>query len=186
MSTRGSAQCQNGNNSVPNRNEVEYMGRLSKRKIDEIKRLHEQGFLKKEIAEKLKVSRTTVNKYISEEKASVADVSSSVLAVLAENFLTLLLDLNNITNFDNEEGKEILRVATDYGALDFARSLFKQSLELGKRVLDSSTYIHYLKDSTILDLRIPNEKLDNDERKLRKKWIQLLKEFYPEKLVELF
>lgn len=170
---------------MPNRNEVEYMGRLSKRKIDEIKRLHEQGFLKKEIAEKLKVSRTTVNKYISEEKPSVADVSSSVLVVLAENFLNLLLDLNNITNFDNEERKEILRAATDYGALTFAASLFKQSLELGKRVLDDSIYLHYLKECTILDLRIPNEKLDKDERELRKKWVQLLKEFYPEKLVEL-
>ena len=43
------------------------MGKLTKAKIDEIQRLDREGYTKKEIAEKVRVDRGTVAKYIDEK-----------------------------------------------------------------------------------------------------------------------
>jgi hypothetical protein len=83
------------NNSSLNSGEIEEMGRISKTKIDEIKRLSSEGYLKSEIAKKVGVSRGTVIKYAPKEGLAAGDKGFSlVLEALVLSFYQLLTNLN--------------------------------------------------------------------------------------------
>ena len=82
------------------------MGRLAKSKIDEIKELYRQGYTKKEIAEKVGVTRTTVTKYSTEKligeggREEAKDFVSLRLAIkLLGHHKTLVFSNSRISNF---------------------------------------------------------------------------------------
>lgn len=160
------------------------MGRLTKAKADQIQRLYEQGYTKKEIAEKLNVSRGTVSKYVGQlplrgEGLGEPQVQQ-LLYELVNAFSALLVDLNVLPYIDLDHIAE----AADSVALKFMERIATISPTYAKSLVQENPYIKHLANG-ILDLSKPDEELDEEARKQRHAWVSMMKKFYHEKLAEL-
>jgi len=152
------------------------LGRVLHGVVEEIKALDSKGFTQKEIAEKTGVSPGSVRKYLADGSGKGCE---DEVGILFEAFFSLLsdlsfvpvLDLESITEFSNER------------ALETAKKIFFVNRELGKKVLAS--YLEHLRTLRILDLKIPDNELPDGDARLRRGWMALLKEQYPEKLATL-
>lgn len=152
------------------------MGRTPKRVIDEIRSLHAQGFLNKEIAEKVGKTEKTVAGYL--ENKDVKGCANETV-VLFESFFGLLEDLNTFSVLDQEALGAMVNLRT----VQTIRKLFQVNPNLAKRLLDPQ--IKRLKELRVLDLKVLDEELSPADRALRSEWEALLKESYPEKLAAL-
>lgn len=155
------------------------MGRLPKAKVDKIRELHEAGYLQSEIAEKAKVSRSTVGKYIKELEQAPPGPPLPVLEVIVENLFELLVNLVVATYLSPDDYPQII----DATALKLLTEIAQADREFGKRVLDNS-YLSYLKND-VLDLSVSNDKLDAETAKQRRMWVEFFKQYYPEELAKL-
>jgi len=158
------------------------MGRLTKTKIDEIQRLHQEGYTKVEIAEKVGVSRGSVAKYASEVpgRGEGQVQTPQLLHEMVKTFYELLTVLNVMPYLKIED----VAAGVDQMALRFTERISQISPEIAKHVIGDNPYIEYLRGD-ILDLSKPDEELDEETRKQRHAWLNILKKFCPEKLAEL-
>ena len=159
------------------------MGRLTKVKVDKIRQLFEQGYTKKEIAEKLDVSRGTVAKYVEEQPPKREGVGEAqvqqLLHELVNAFSALLVDLNVLPYID----LDYIAEAADSVALKLMERIATINPTYAKSLMQENPYIKHLANG-ILDLSKPDEELDEEARKQRHVWVSMMKKFYPEKLAE--
>ena len=158
------------------------MGRVPKAKIDEIKRLYQEGYTKKETAEKVGVSRGTVAKYTPKEGVAPVGVGPSpVLEEVVKAFYDLLVDLNVSAYLE----KDAIADLTDDQSLKLTRRIISVDKEFGKRLLNDNPYVKHLMLGDVLKLSVADNQLSKESYELRKKWIELFKQHCPEKLAEL-
>ena len=158
------------------------MGRIPKAKIDEIKRFYQEGYTKKEVAEKVGVSRGTVAKYTPKEGVAPRGVGPSpVLEEVVKAFYDLLVDLNVSAYLE----KDTIVDLTDDQALKLTRRIISVDEEFGNRLLNDNPYVDYLMLGDVLKLSVADNQLDKESHELRKKWVELFKRHCPEKLAEL-
>jgi len=158
------------------------MGRVSKAKIDEIKRLYQEGYTKKEVAEKVGVSRGTVAKYTPKEGVAPGGVGPSpVLEEVVKAFYDLLVDLNVSAYLE----KDAIADLTDDQSLKLTKRIINVDKEFGKRLLNDNPYVKYLMLGDVLKLSVAENQLDKESLELRREWIELFKRHCPEKLAEL-
>jgi len=160
------------------------MGRLTKAKVDQIQELYEQGYTKKEIADKLNVSRCSVAKYVREapeEGGMEAEAHiPKLLHELTKTLFELLAHINVMPWLDDNCVAE----GADQMALRLMRKIAEISPEYAKQIIKDNAYIENLGDR-ILDLSKPDEELDEEEQRQRRAWVSMMKNHYPEKLAEL-
>jgi predicted transcriptional regulator len=160
------------------------VGRLSKKKIDEIQRLDREGYTKKEIGTMVGVSRGTVAKYIGKKPKIVDGVNKEDIAKLFHEVIVAIYDMLFMINV--MPYLKITEVAdlADALSLRLTERVAQVNQEYAKKLIKDNPYIEYL-GSFILDLAKPDHELDETERKQRKDWVALMKKHYPEKLAEL-
>ena len=156
------------------------MGRLTKEKIDEIRRLGGEGYTKKEIAEKLGVSRSTVSKYVEERPEGEPPSSQPLLYEVIKTLFGLLMDINLLPILSKED----LARGADSEALMLTERIAEIAPDYAEKLIEENPYITYLGDY-ILDLSKSDDELSEDELRQRKAWIKVLKKHYPKKLAEL-
>jgi len=160
------------------------LGRLTKAKIDQIKKLYGEGWTKKEISKKLQVSRSTVAKYAGKElekELETPGVSPSpVLEVVVKNFFELLLNLNIATYLSKDDYPQII----DSTALKLLTEIAKTDKDFVKRLINNP-YLDYLRETCVLDLTVPDAELNGESVRQRKAWISFFKKYLPEELARL-
>lgn len=155
------------------------LGRLTKLKIDEIKKLYGEGWTKKEVAQKVGVSRSTVLKYVGREQERLETPHPPPLEVLCKAFFSLLTALA----ISPYLGENAVEEWSGDQALNLLRNLATSNKELVRRLI-SNDYVQYLREQGTLNLNIPANELDEVGRRQREKWLQLMKEICPEALGE--
>lgn len=160
------------------------MGRLTKAKIDQIQQLYQEGYTRKEIAEKLDISRGTVSKYVGEQPLRGEGLSEAqvqqLLHELVKSLFELLVHINVMPWLDDV----YIADGADQMALKFMQRIAEASPKYAKSLVQENPYIKHLANG-ILDLSKPDEELDEETRKQRHAWVSMMKKFYPEKLAEL-
>jgi len=161
------------------------MGRLTKVKVDQIRQLYEQGYTKKEIADKLGVSRSSIAKYVKETSEGggreAATHIPQLVHELAKTLFELLAHINVMPWLDDN----CVADGADQMALKLLQKIAEINPEYAKSLIKENPYIEYLQDR-ILDLSTtPDEQLDEEEQRQRRAWVSMMKNYYPEKLAQL-
>jgi len=160
------------------------MGKLTKAKVDQIQQLYEQGYTKKEIAEKLDVSRSSVTKYVGESPEGGGREAEAhipkLIHELAKTLFELLAHINVMPWLD----ENCVADGADQMALKLMQKIAEINPEYAKQLINENPYMEVLGDR-ILDLSKPDEELDEEEQRQRKAWISMMKNYYPEKLAQL-
>jgi len=160
------------------------MGRLTKAKVDQIQQLYEQGYTKKEIADKLDVSRSSVGKYVkgTQERGGM-EVEAHIpklIHELAKTLFELLAHINVMPWLD----ENCVSDGADQMALKLMKKIAEINPEYAKQLINENPYMEVLGDR-ILDLSKPDEELDEEEQRQRRAWVSMMKNYYPEKLAQL-
>ena len=160
------------------------MGKLTKTKVDQIQQLYKQGYTKKEIGEKLDVSRSSVAKYVGDTPEGGGRVAEAhipeLIHELAKTLFELLAHINVMPWLD----ENCVADGADQMALKLMQKIAEISPEYAKQIIKDNAYIENLGDR-ILDLSKPDEELDEEEQRQRRAWVSMMKNRYPEKLAEL-
>ena len=164
-----------------------HQDRLTKVKVDKILQLFDEGYTKKEIAEKLDVSRGTVSKYIQGQLPrgeGIGDAQNRVLSQivleLARSIFRLVADLSIAPYVD----QDFLTQVADSEALQLMQRIGELDRNFAKSLLSGNAYLEFLKRDGVLDLTVSRNQLDQEGLKQREKWLQLMKEICPEALGE--
>ena len=153
------------------------MGRLRQSKLNEIKALLEKDYTVVEIHEKTGVSRGVISKYKREWEKERETPPSSALNALAKAFFDLL-SVWAVEPYLDEDSVEELVDDLAYGLLS---QLTGCNPDIKTLIVDNP-YLRHLKED-VLNLQIPDKRLDPALLKRRQKWLGLLKKF-PESLTE--
>ncbi|MCK4477685.1 hypothetical protein KAU88_04060 [Candidatus Bathyarchaeota archaeon] len=160
------------------------MGRLPKRKIDEIQRLDREGYSKKEIGKMVGVSRGTAAKYIGKKPSMGENLVKEAVPQLLHEAIRTICNLLYLLNGMQYVEISDMSDSADKLALRFAERVAQISPEYAKHFMKDNRYIEWLRGG-ILDLSKTDAQLNETERKRRKAWVALMKKHYPEKLAEI-
>jgi DNA-binding transcriptional regulator LsrR (DeoR family) len=160
------------------------MGRLTKAKVDQIQQLYEQGYTKKEIADKLDASRSTVAKYVKESPEGGGREAEAHIPQMLHEMVKTLFELFAHINVMPWLDDNCVAEGADQMALKLMQRIAEISPEYAKQLVKENPYIEYLKEGT-LDLKKPDETLDEEEQRQRRAWVSMMKNYYPEKLAQL-
>jgi transcriptional regulator with XRE-family HTH domain len=160
------------------------VGRLTKTKVDQIQQLYEQGYTKKEIAEKLDVSRSSIAKYVRESPEGGGREAEAHIRQLLHELAKTLFDLLAHISVMPWLDEDFVADEADQMALKLMQRIAEVSPEYAKSLIKENPYIEYLKLG-VLDLSKPDEELDENERNQRRAWVTMMKKYYPEKLAQL-
>ena len=160
------------------------MGRLTKVKVDKIQQLYREGYTKKEIAEKLDVSRGSVSKYVGEQPLRGEGLGEAQVQQLLHELVKSLFELHVHINVMPWLDDDYVADGADQMALKLMQRIAEVSPKYAKILMIENPYIKHLANG-VLDLSKPDEELDEEARKQRHAWVSMMKKYYPEKLAEL-
>jgi transcriptional regulator with XRE-family HTH domain len=157
------------------------LGRLGKRKRDEIDEMLRNGYSQKEIAEKVGCSISSVQR----RKKSIQPQSTGedpVKALLGSTIFAVFDLASTIAIlYEFEELREYASNAINTRLCQFIVDLFEIDLNFAKTILDHSMYSNQVLKLVDVD---PST-LDVNSKNHRKTIIEVLKKKYPEKLAAL-
>jgi hypothetical protein len=159
---------------------VKDMGRLTKETRDKIKDMLEKDYTAKEIKKELNCSESSIYRIKKQLKAK-APTTSIIDSQIYVLFGQLLYNIVYLLEFSPYFDAEIIVSLTRDIALELTKKLVGLDKQLGEKTFFESIYYQYVENYLIT-----NGELSKKEAQFRSKWIELLKKYYPEKLVEFF
>jgi len=143
-----------------------------------------EGYTKKEIADKLDVSRSSIAKYVRDTPEGGGVEAEAHIPKLIHEVVKTLFELLTHINVMPWLDENCVADGADRMALKLMQRIAEVSPEYAKTLIKENPYIEYLKEG-ILNLSKPNEELDMEEKQQRAAWINMMKNYYPEKLAQL-
>jgi len=155
------------------------LGRLSKKDRDRIRVMIGDGFTIREIVSEVGCSASTVSRMRKESRDNVHQSKElSVESALLKSVYQIHLGIELFNTIPNQED---LFIYFRDCAIELTDNILKVNSVLGKKVIFESTFFDYIMSI----LKIRPEKLNENDKLYRQRWIKILKQWYPEKLAEL-
>jgi hypothetical protein len=160
------------------------MGRLAKKKVDKIFEMLRQNYTAPEIVDEVGCSASTVNRYRKNlEKTSSRPLATNnfpLFELLFDTLLSIIIHIEMWLDQETQESPELASEVTFWRSLGL--DLLKQIAELNptlfKTLVDRSEFPHFISNVFSIDLHY----LTDRDRRTRCDWIDLLTDYYPEKL----